>query len=308
MADQPTGVLVMAYGTPRDLDDVERYYTHIRGGRRPSDAYLAQLRGRYEAIGGKSPLHEITEAQVKGLGDALARHGHYRLYLGMKHAEPFIEDAVQRMQEDGVTDAAALVLAPHYSKLSVGTYFDRIRQAAPDGRPKFRYIESWHNHPGFVDFAAKRVTKALEQFPAAQREDVRVIFSAHSLPARILREGDPYQEQLHETGDRIAARAGLRHWLYGWQSAGRTDEEWLGPDIRDRIKDLRREGNAHILLCPVGFVSDHLEVLYDVDIEAQALAKDLDVHLVRTESPNADPEFMSALADVVRKHVEADGV
>lgn len=307
LPDRPNGVLVLAYGTPRDLDDVERYYTHIRGGRRPSPEYLEELRGRYAAIGGRSPLHEITEAQVRGIGEALERAnpGRYRMYLGMKHAEPFIEDAVRQMRRDGIEAATGIVLAPHYSRLSVGTYFDRARKAADDG-PRLDLIEHWHDHPGFIEFAAGQVRKALQKFPEQGREGVRVLFSAHSLPERILREGDPYQDQLHETGDRVAARLGLRHWLYGWQSAGRTDEAWLGPDIRERIKDLRREGVAHILLCPIGFVSDHLEVLYDVDIEAQALARDLDVHLVRTESPNADPAFTGVLADVVRARVEAD--
>lgn len=298
----------MAYGTPRGLDDVERYYTHIRGGHRPSPAYLEELQGRYAAIGGKSPLQEITEAQVQGIGDELERTmpGRYRMYLGMKHAEPFLEDAVARMRADGIDAALGLVLAPHYSKLSVGTYFDRVRSAIGQGGPKFRFIESWHNHPGFVESAAGRVRRALEQFPEDVRGEVRVVFSAHSLPERILREGDPYADQIHETGDLVAARAGLRHWLYGWQSAGRTDEAWLGPDIRERIKDLRGEGVAQILLCPVGFVSDHLEVLYDIDIAAQELARDLDVQLVRTESPNADPKFLGALADVVRRRDEAD--
>ncbi len=303
--EKPLGVLVMAYGTPKSMEDVPAYYTHIRGGRPPSPQLLKELEGRYTAIGGRSPLHEITRAQAKGIEEALATDGapSAKVYLGMKHTAPFIEDAVDEMHRDGIELAAALVLAPHYSKMSVGTYFDRIRGHHGQRKPEFRFIDHWHHEGDFLDFAAARVEKELREFPAEVRDDVRVVFSAHSLPARILREGDPYADQLHETGDEIARRVGLRHWLFGWQSAGRTDDEWLGPDIRDVIKDLRREGHGHVLLCPVGFTADHLEVLYDVDIEAQALARDLDLVLRRTESPNADPAFTRALAGIVRRHL-----
>ena len=304
--EKPHGVLVMAYGTPKNMEEVPAYYTHIRGGRPPSRELLEELQGRYRAIGGHSPLHAITRAQAKGIEDALREdgEGRYKVYLGMKHTAPFIEDAVDEMREDGIERAAALVLAPHYSKMSVGSYFERVRSHNADKKPEFHFIDHWHAEEDFLDFAAQRVEKALQEFPKEVRDDVRVVFSAHSLPARILREGDPYADQLHETGDLIARRLGLRHWLFGWQSAGRTDDEWLGPDIREVIKELRRDGHGHVLLCPVGFVADHLEVLYDVDIEAQALAKDLDLVLHRTESPNADPAFTHALAGVVRRRLQ----
>ncbi len=304
--EKPHGVLVMAYGTPKNMEEVPAYYTHIRGGRAPSPRLLEQLEGRYSAIGGRSPLYEITRAQAKGIEDALREdgEGRYKVYLGMKHAAPFIEDALEEMRKAGIDRATALVLAPHYSKMSVGSYFDRVRQHAAAEGIDFHFIDHWHDDQGFVDFAAQRVKKALSEFPPEVRDDVRVVFSAHSLPARILREGDPYADQLHETGDLIARKLGLRHWLFGWQSAGRTDDEWLGPDIREVIKELRRDGHGHVLICPVGFVADHLEVLYDVDIEAQALAKDLDLVLRRTESPNADPAFTRALAGIVRRRLQ----
>ncbi len=304
--EKPQGVLVMAYGTPKNPEDVAAYYTHIRGGRPPEERLLRQLQERYRAIGGRSPLYEITRAQAKGIEDALQEGGagRYKVYLGMKHTAPFLEDAVDEMHRDGIERAVALVLAPHFSKMSVGSYFDRIKSHHGERTPELRYVDHWHDDERFLDFAAERVERELAKFPEDVRDDVRVVFSAHSLPARILREGDPYADQLHESGDEVARRVGLRHWMFGWQSAGRTEDEWLGPDIREVIKDLRRDGHGHILLCPIGFTSDHLEVLYDIDVEAQALARDLDLELRRTESPNADPAFTSALAAVARRRLE----
>ena len=304
MAEVQTGVLVMAYGTPKTIEDVPAYYTHIRHGHPPTRELLEELVGRYKAIGGRSPLYEITGRQVEGIGRALngGDEGPYRVYLGQKHAPPFIEDAVERMRKDGIERVVAIVLAPHYARMSVGDYFARVRRQLGAGGPVVRYIESWYGEPAFVRLIADRVKEALEQFLPETRDDVRVVFSAHSLPVQAL-EGDPYADQLHHSGDLIAREAGLRHWLFAWQSAGRTDAEWIGPDIREVIKELRREGNEHILVCPVGFVSDHLEVLYDLDIDAQALARDLDVHLVRTASPNDDERFTGLLADVVRRRL-----
>lgn len=306
MAEKKTGVLVMAYGTPKTPDEVPAYYTHIRHGEPPTKAQLQELLGHYQAIGGQSPLHEITERQAEGIGRALngGEEGSFQVYLGHKHASPFIEDAVDRMQAEGVERAVGLVLAPHYARMSVGDYFERVRRRLRPGGPDMRYIESWYQEPRFVRFVADRVEEALRQFPPASRDEVRVVFSAHSLPVKAL-QGDPYPDQLHQSGDLIAREAGLQHWLFAWQSAGRTDAEWIGPDIREVIKDLRREGHENILICPVGFVSDHLEVLYDLDIDAQALARDLDVHLVRTSSPNDDERFTALLADVVRRRLGA---
>ncbi len=302
MATKKRGVLVMDYGTPKTLDEVPAYYTHIRHGHPPTKEQLDELLGRYKAIGGQSPLNDITDRQADGIGKVLngGDEAPFAVYLGHKHAAPFIEDAVDRMQDDGVEQAVALVLAPHYANMSVGDYFGRVRSRIRPGGPEVRYVESWYQEPDFVRFVAERVRRALDAFPKEEQDEVRVVFSAHSLPLKAL-ENDPYPEQLHHSGDLIAREAGLRHWLFAWQSAGRTDAEWIGPDIRDVVKELRREGHANILVCPVGFVADHLEVLYDLDIEAQALARDLDVHLARTESPNDDERFTALLADVVRK-------
>jgi protoporphyrin/coproporphyrin ferrochelatase len=294
-------VLVMAYGTPKSLDDVEAYYTHIRRGNPPSRELLDELIGRYQAIGGVSPLGEITKAQGEGILNALNRDGgrKARLYFGMKHAEPFIADAVKQMVEDGIEEAVSIVLTPHYSTLSVASYQKQALETAEQlGGPTIWPVNEWHMHPRFLRLLASRVNDALNAFE--HPDDVMVIFTAHSLPERILRAGDPYVRQLHESGDAVAEALGLKNYMYAWQSAGRTTERWLGPDISDVLHGLAKDGVKDVVICPQGFVSDHLEVLYDVDIECQQLARELGIRLVRTKSLNADPLFVQALAEVVR--------
>lgn len=300
---EPTGLLGMAYGTARGPDDVEAFYTHIRGGRPPSPELLADLRARYEAIGGRSPFIEITEAQVRALQDELnRREGRpaFRGYLGMKHQRPSIEDAVGSMAGDGLIDAVGLVLAPHYSRMSVGEYIERAEKAAAEHGISMAFVEHWHDHPSFVAFVAGRVRGALARLPEGERGRAPIVFSAHSLPVRILEWGDPYPAQLQETADAVAGALGLTNYLTAWQSAGQTGEEWLGPDLTDVVRELAGQGHRAMVCCPVGFVADHLEVLHDIDIEAQAVAREAGVTLVRTDSPNADPGFVRALADVVR--------
>ena len=285
--DAPTGVLVMAYGTPSSPDDVEAYYTHIRRGRAPTPEQLADLRRRYDAIGGVSPLLERTRAQV----DALARvlGDEYVVALGQKHAAPFIEDGMRSLLDVGVSSVVGLVLAPHYSALSVGEYEARAKAVGP-----VTMIESWHLEPGLVDLLAERVDDALARFD--DRSSVETLFTAHSLPARVVEMNDPYPEQVRQTGAAVAAAAGVERWQVAWQSAGRTPEPWLGPDILEVIRGL--EGD--VLVCPVGFVSDHLEVLYDVDIEARRVASERGALLERTASLNDDPRFIDVLSSVVR--------
>jgi ferrochelatase len=299
------GVLVMSYGTARGPEEVESYYTHIRGGRRPSPELLEELRERYRAIGGRSPLLEITERQVRGLEAELNDRGdaRFRAYNGMKHQSPYIEDAVRAMADDGLSRAVGIVLAPHYSRMSVGQYVERAGTAARGHGLDTTFVQSYHDHPEFVSFVAGRVQEALSSLPAAVREDVPVAFSAHSLPARILAEGDPYPQQLHDTANAVAERLGLRVYLTAWQSAGRTGEEWLGPDLSVVIRRLAEAGHRAVVSCPVGFVADHLEVLFDVDIEAQQAAREAGVTLVRTRSPNDDPAFLRVLATVVGEHL-----
>jgi len=295
-----TGVLLMAYGTPASPDDVEAYYTHIRRGRPPTPELLDDLRRRYDAIGGISPLRERTEAQRAGLATELGDGWDVR--LGMKHAAPFIEETVAAFTADGVVEVVALVLAPHYSRLSVGEYLERARAAAAEhGIKLLREVEHWHDQPVYLDLLAERVRAQLDWMPDA----TKLLVTAHSLPARILADGDPYPDQLRATAEAVAERCGLNPWAgftVAWQSAGRTPEPWMGPDVLAVIRELAATGRADgVLVCPAGFVSDHLEVLYDLDVEARAAAEGAGLAFARTESLNDDPRFLRMLAEVVRR-------
>ena len=296
------GVLVMAYGTPRSLDEVEEYYTDIRRGHPPPPELLEELRERYRAIGGRSPLYEITQAQARGIEE---RTG-LKSYLGQKHAAPFVRDAVADMARDGVSDALGLVLAPHYSSMSIGDYTKRAERAADEvgWQGTLNVVRSWHVEPGYIDLLATRVKEALGAIPEGERDKTKVLFTAHSLPERILQNGDPYPQQLRETADAVADRAQLRNYDIGWQSAGRTKDPWIGPDVLDVMRALHREGWTGVVVCPCGFVADHLEVLYDVDIECKQLAAELGMAFARTDSPNDDGAFLDTLADVVLRSFE----
>jgi ferrochelatase len=299
-----TGLVVMAYGTPRSPDDIEAYYTHIRRGRPPAPEQLAELTARYRAIGGTSPLAERTRAQVDAVAAALdaAEPGAWRVALGHKHAAPFVEDAVDEVAAGGVERVVGLVLAPHYSKGSVGEYHARGAAAAERHGAGYAGIESWHDEPAWLDAQAARVREARAGLPGR----TTVLFTAHSLPERVL-AGDPYPDELRASAAAIAARAGLGGgdggpgWALAWQSAGRTPEPWRGPDILDVIRDLAAGGAEGVLVCPQGFVSDHLEVLYDLDVEAARLAAGEGVAFARTASINDDAAVMSALAARVRR-------
>jgi ferrochelatase len=294
----PVGVLVMAYGTPASPDGIEAYYTDIRRGRPPSPEQLDDLRSRYEAIGGVSPLLARTQAQVAGVQAALGDG--FVCALGQKHAAPFIEDAAASLVGRGVRSIVGLVLAPHYSALSVGEYHQR---AAAAGGVRYAGVESWHLEPGLVGLLADRVSVALAEFAYGER--VVTLVTAHSLPARVLDMGDPYPKQLQETAEAVMAAAGVpaAGWRLAWQSAGRTPEPWLGPDLLEVIAQVADDGVQGVVVCPAGFTSDHLEVLYDVDVQARAAAESRGVRLVRTESLNADPRLCAVLADVVRRSV-----
>jgi ferrochelatase len=302
------GVLLMAYGTPRSLDEVEAYYTHIRRGRKPTEEQLRELIARYQAIGGLSPLLEITDRQAQGVERLLRMldpQRFYRAYIGMKHAAPFIEDTVRAMKEDGVERAVGLVLAPHFSALSVGMYLETARRAMEQwGGPNISFIRQWHLAPSLIDALAVRLREALGAFPEAERANVPVIFTAHSLPERILQMNDPYPQQLRETAAAVAAKAGHARWMSGWQSAGRTPEPWLGPDILELLRQLHAEGVRSAVIAPIGFVADHLEILYDIDIECQSLAQQLGMNVVRTRSLNADEDFLQTLAALVLQEVK----
>lgn len=299
-ADSALGVVVMAYGTPASLDDVERYYTHIRRGRPPTAEQLAELVGRYEAIGGTSPLAIRTEEQRAALQAALDARAPdaTRVVLAHKHAAPYIEDAAAALAGGGVERVVGLVLAPHFARASVGEYHARLLASCSEHGMAAATIDSWHLEPAYVAFLADAVREARE--PLAGR--TQVVFTAHSLPERALAGNDPYPDQLAASAAAAAAAAGLgtHDWSLAWQSAGRTAEPWCGPDIRDVICDIGRHGTADaVLVCPQGFVSDHLEVLYDLDVQAAAVARDVGVAFARTRVLNAHAPVVEALADRV---------
>lgn len=296
--DARIGLLVMAYGTPAEPEDIEAYYTHIRRGRPPAPEQLAELVGRYEALGGTSPLAANTAAQVSAVESALdgLDPGRWVVTLGQKHAEPFVEDGVERLLDDGVGAIVGLVLAPHFSRASVGEYHRRATESVA-GRVRYAGVGSWHLLDELLEFQRSAVVDALANMP----ERTKVLFTAHSLPERALVD-DPYPVQLHESAAAVAELAGLPRWAgwgIGWQSKGRTPEPWRGPDVLEVIEDLGDTGRGDgLLVVPQGFTSDHLEVLYDLDIEARAAAGARDLAFDRTRVPNADGSVMGALAEL----------
>ncbi|MDF1507352.1 ferrochelatase [Robertmurraya sp. DFI.2.37] len=306
MTKKQMGLLVMAYGTPYKEEDIERYYTHIRHGRRPSDEMLEDLKGRYEAIGGLSPLAQTTNDQAAALQKHLNEiqdELEFKLYIGLKHIEPFIEDAVKQMHEDGITEALSIVLAPHFSTFSIKSYNGRAKEEAEKlGGLTIRSVESWYKEPKFIQFWIDKVKQAFNSMTEDERNNAALIVSAHSLPEKILQLGDPYPKQLQETADLIAEGAGVKNYYVGWQSAGNTPEPWLGPDVQDLTRELYEEHHFKAFVyTPVGFVAEHLEVLYDNDYECKVITDELGVSYYRPEMPNTDPLFIDAMASAVLK-------
>ena len=279
-------VVLMAYGSPSEPKDVRPYLEDVRGGRPVSDEAVEELAERYRRIGGRSPLDDVTEAQRAALEQELGAP----VFVGMKHWRPRIVEAVEAALAGGATRIVGLVLAPHYSRLSIGEYRERLEEALAD-RADLVLVESWHDEAAFIDVLAERV----------RRTDAWVVFTAHSLPERILDEGDPYRDQLLETARLVAERAGVEGWSFAFQSASSTGEPWLGPDVLEELERLRAEGVSNVLAAPVGFVSDHLEILWDLDVEARERAAELGLEWARTESLNDEPAFVHALAELVRK-------
>jgi protoporphyrin/coproporphyrin ferrochelatase len=280
----------MAYGTPRGPEEVEAFYTDIRGGRPPSPELLANLRARYEAVGGRTPLLDITREQASTLESALGEG--YRVFTGMRHWHPYITEAVAEMESAGIEEGVALALAPHYSALSVGAYFQAIDDTGT--ALHFRKVLSWHRQPSYLEAVADEVHAASAGF-----EPEVVVFTAHSLPTRILETGDPYAAQLLETAERLAADLALTSWRFSYQSAGATGDAWLNPDILETIDQLAAEGAQRVLVAPIGFISDHLEILYDLDVQAHRRARERGMELRRTQSLNAGPKLIAALKAAV---------
>jgi ferrochelatase len=281
-----THIVLMAYGSPAGLEDIRPYLEDIREGRPVSDEAVEELTERYRRIGGSSPLAEITERQR----DALERELGLPVHVGMKHSRPRIAEAAEAAQAGGANRVVGVVLAPHYSALSIAGYRERLEAALREGT-ELIFVESWHDHGPYLDVLADRV----------HGTDAHVVFTAHSLPERILALGDPYRDQLLETSRFIAERAGLDRWSFAFQSASATGEPWLGPDILEELDELHSSRVRKVLVAPIGFVSDHLEILWDLDVEARERAAELGLELDRIESLNDDPAFTRALAELVRQ-------
>ncbi|HEX9350222.1 MAG TPA: ferrochelatase [Gaiellaceae bacterium] len=286
-------VILMAYGSPSRAEDIRPYLEDIREGRPVSDAAVEELTERYRRIGGRSPLDDATEAQRAALEGELG----LPVFVGMKHWRPRIAEAIEQALAGGADTIVGLVLAPHYSRLSVQGYRERIEQAL-QGRAELRFVESWHTHEPYLDVLADRVRDS----------EAHVVFTAHSLPARILDDGDPYRDQLLETSRLVAERAALDSWSFAFQSESPTGEPWLGPDILDELDTLQAKGVEQVLVCPIGFVSDHLEILWDLDVEAIERAAELGLDLERIDSLNDDLAFIRGLAELVRQTVSVPSV
>lgn len=307
MTRKKIGLLVMAYGTPYKESDIEPYYTHIRRGRKPSAEALLDLKERYAAIGGISPLAHITESQASHLRDNLNESQteyEFNLYIGLKHIHPFIEDAVKEMHDDGMTEAVSIVLAPHYSTFSVKSYNGRAEEEASKYGIKMNSVTSWYTEKGFIEYWAREINKTYEKMTESERNHAMLVISAHSLPEKILVDGDPYVEQLQETAKLISKETGITNYEIGWQSEGNTPDPWLGPDVQDLTADLHeKSGYEAFVYAPVGFVSNHLEVLYDNDYECKVVCDRIGAAYYRPEMPNTDPLFIETLSKVVLKQL-----
>jgi len=302
MAADLIPVLLMAYGGPENLSEVEPYLLDVRGGRPTKPELVEEIRGRYARIGGRSPLRELTEAQGAGLARALGSR--FPTFVGMRHWHPYIKETVDRIVGAGHRRLVGIVMAPHFSGMSIGAYEKKLLEAA-DGRLETTLVRRWGQHPRFLDAVAGRVRAARGRF--GEPDKVQVIFTAHSLPERILANGDPYPEELRSSAAAVASRVGLRAWHFAFQSAGATPEPWLGPDAGTVIEQLAGAGHNALLIVPIGFVCDHVEILYDVDVEYRDLARRLGVRLERTESLNADAALIATLEALVHEAATAKG-
>jgi ferrochelatase len=295
----------MAYGTPSSMEDIEPYLTDIRRGHKPTLDAVEDLKGRYRRIGGQSPLLDITRAQASALKQKLCSDGlKTQVYIGMKHWHPYIREVVPQIINDGFERIIALVLAPHYSQMSIGGYEQALEVAvANSGRLDVDFVESWYDHPLFHRALQEKIQTALNQFTTPEK--VELLFTAHSLPERILQADDPYPRQLQSSCQSVANLLQRKHWSFAYQSSGRTKEKWLGPDLIDFLRELVHQGSlTDVLVVPIGFVADHLEILFDIDVKAKEFAQSNGLNLKRTESMNSNPTFISALADIIQKRME----
>jgi ferrochelatase len=308
--NEVVGVLLMAYGSPEHIEDLRPYLLDIRGGRATPDSLVEEMTERYRLIGGKSPLLMWTRRQgialENQLNERFAGDGkRYKVYFGMRHWEPRIKEAVEQILADGIHNVVGLVMAPHNSRMSIGAYFAKLHEAVQELGADINIlpIEQWHDHPGFIAAVTEQAGRARE---ALGSEDAYVIFSAHSLPARILAQGDPYEAQLRETAALLSQSLDLEEgrWQFCYQSAGQSAEPWLGPAIEEVLAALLQAGEKNILVVPIGFVCDHVEVLYDIDIVCKGIAEKNGARLIRSQSLNDSPTLIAALAEIVDERYE----
>jgi ferrochelatase len=299
--------LILAYGTPDSIKDQMRYYlADIRGGRPMSEAFVEEFEHRYSLIGG-SPLTRLTYEQAKKTGEELQRRGYdIPVYVGMRHWSPWIKDAIGQMYLHDIEEAVGIVMAPHYSKMSIGRYWAKIEEAQQlhGTKIKFSLVNSWYQQPKFLQAVENHVREGLAKFPVEVRDKVKLVFSAHSLPERLIKMGDPYDTQLKDNARIIAERLGKVDWMFSYQSAAETGEPWLGPQIEEVVVELAGQGYKQMLVAPIGFVCDHVEILYDIDIEARQIAQENGIQLERIESMNSAPLFIEAVADAILEKLE----
>ncbi len=298
-------VLLLAHGGPDSPEDIPAYLRDVRGGREAPPQLIEEIGNRYRQIGGRSPLNMITRSVASRLHDALG----IPVYVGMRHWSPSISEAVGQMAAVGIRRCITVCMAPHAGEMTSGAYRARldaaVREIPASLRPAVTFVESWHTQPGYLAGIAANVRETLLRFPPARRGGVLVIFTAHSLPASVLQDGDPYSFQIHETASLVAGRLGQpeSRWMVSYQSARPDGTSWLGPQIESLLPELARSGETDVLVAPVGFVADNLEVLYDIDVGLQRIAHSAAVRLERTPMLNDSPPLVHALADVVRRHL-----
>lgn len=294
-------ILLMAYGSPETANDIAAYYTDIRRGNPPDDQLLLELNNRYAAIGGKTPLLAITKKQAMLLEKRLG----ITVYIGMKHWHPYISETVEQIAKSKAKQITALVLAPHYSRMSIGDYANRLKKAVEESAPllKVTLIERWGDNPVFVDSLCRRINASLKKFPKPDWNEIQVLFTAHSLPVKILESGDPYQKELLATARLVAEQLHLPQWRQVFQSAGRTRDSWLGPDILTELRSLAAKGTRQVLVAPIGFTTDNLEILYDLDVQAAEVARTLGITFERIPSANVTKRFIDALQTVVAPYI-----
>ncbi|HVN55422.1 MAG TPA: ferrochelatase [Anaerolineaceae bacterium] len=305
-------VLVMAYGGPDSLEDIGPYLLDIRGGRPTSPELVEEIRERYARIGGRSPLLELTRAQASGLEaclNALSPARETRVFVGMRHWKPYIREAVAQIAAEGYERGLAFCMAPHASQMSSGAYLKKLREAEEQVHcPRLlEFIPNWHDRPFLIRSLAAKVHAAEQRFPEEARGQIHYLFTAHSLPASSTAQGDPYAGQLHQTVELLAGELGLpaERWTFGYQSAGAAPGQWLGPSIEEIFPQLAQNGIRDVLITPVGFMADHVEVLFDIDIEAQEIAHEQGIRLVRSDSLNASPDFIEGLAKFILERLPA---